>query len=149
MMISRLRRRRRITAPAASRRAFTLIEVMVALTLLSFVLVSLAKASTIVATRGRDNGLSAQRTAALTLEANKMGAVPFANLSNYLTAHPGSTFTAGGFSYTRRMTITSKASNRYAIKIVLVPSTDTTRKDSVFFDRTLPGTNSPLCVTGC
>jgi prepilin-type N-terminal cleavage/methylation domain-containing protein len=137
-------------SPARRRRsAFTLIEVLVALTLLSIVLVSLAKASTIVAVRGRDNGLAAQRTASLTLEANKMGAVPFTSLSNYLSVHPGSTFTVGGFSYTRRMTITSQSSTRYTIKIVVVPSTDTTKKDSVSFDRTNPGTTSPLCKTGC
>lgn len=149
MMISKVRRRQHSARGVTARRAFTLIEVLIALTLLSIVLVSLAKASTIVAVRGRDNGLAAQRTAALTLEANKMGTVPFASLSNYLTAHPGSTFTIGSFAYKRRMTITSQSSNRYTIKIVLLPSTDTTKKDSVSFDRTLPGTNSPLCLGGC
>jgi len=132
----------------SARAAFTLVEVMVAMTLLSIVLVSLAKASTIVAVRGRSNGLVAKRTAALQLEANKMGVVPFANLSNWLTVHTGSTFVAGDFSYTRRMTITSQGSNRYTVKIVVVPSTDTTKKDSVSLDRTLPGGASPLCRLG-
>ena len=139
----------RLAAPSVRRRsAFTLIEVMVAMTILAIVLVSLAQASTIVAVRGRNNGLVAKRTAALTLETNKMGAAPFASLSNWLSVHSGSTFVAGDFSYTRRMTITAQGSNRYTIKIVVVPATDTTKQDSVSFDRAQPGNPSPLCKLG-
>jgi prepilin-type N-terminal cleavage/methylation domain-containing protein len=138
--------RRRPAPRRFARPGFTLIEVIIALTLLSIVLVSLAKASTIVAVRGRDNGLAAKRTAALQLEANKFGAIPFSSISGWSTA--ATSFTLGDFTYTRQLTITAQGTNRYTINIVVVPSTDTTRKDSVSLDRALPGMSSPLCKTG-
>jgi prepilin-type N-terminal cleavage/methylation domain-containing protein len=136
-------RRRRVTG---NRRGFSLIEVVVAMTILSIALMSLAKLATMIAVRGRDNDVIARRTAALQLEANKFGAVPFSTLANWSTADQ--TFTRGGFTYTRKLTITPMSSTRYTIKIVVVPSNDTKRVDSVTFDRTLPPSGSPLCV-GC
>lgn len=130
------------------RSGFSLIEVMVALVLLGIILVSLARASTVVAVRGRTNDLAAKRTAVLQMEANKFGAMPFATLTAFSTANQ--TFTRGDFTYTRRLSITSmnSANTRYTVKIVVVPSTDPARPDSLIFDRTLPPTGSPLCV-GC
>jgi len=136
-------RRRRMRG---NRRGFSLIEVMVAMTILSIALMSLAKLATMIAVRGRDNDLIAKRTAALQLEANKFGAVPFSALANWSTANQ--TITRANFTYTRKLTITAASSTRYTIKIVIVPSTATTRPDSITFDRTLPPTGSPLCV-GC
>jgi prepilin-type N-terminal cleavage/methylation domain-containing protein len=62
-------------------RGFSLVEVMVAMTLLSIILVVLAKFATIIAVRGRGNDLAAKRTSALRLEANKFGAAPFSTLA--------------------------------------------------------------------
>ena len=130
----------------AGRRGFSLIEVMVAMTILSIVLLSLGKLATAAAVRGRTNDLVIKRMAALQLEANKFGAVPFSALSTWSTANL--TVTRGNFTYTRKLTITAASANHYTIKIVVVPSTDTTRRDSVMFDRSLPPSGSPLCV-GC
>jgi len=137
-------RRRRVAA--GNRRGFSLIEVVVAMTILSIALVSLAKLATVIAVRGRDNDLLAHRTAALQLEANKFGAVPFSKLASWSTADQS--FTRGGFTYTRKLTITPVSSSRYTITIVVIPSTDATRSQSVTLDRTLPPSGSPLCV-GC
>jgi prepilin-type N-terminal cleavage/methylation domain-containing protein len=128
------------------RRGFSLIEVMIALTILSITLMSLARFSAVILLRGRGNALVAKRTAALQLESNKFAAVPYATLSTWSTADR--TFTRGDFTYTRRLTITAATSTRYTIKIVVIPATDATRKDSVTLDRTLPPTGSALCV-GC
>ena len=131
-----------------TRRGFTLVEVMVAMVLLAVVVVSVARGASSLALAGHTNDLKAKRTASLLAEVNKMGTVPFSLLSAWSTHD--TTFTKGDFGYTRKLTITSQnASNtRYQIKVVIVPSSDATKKDSVIFDRTQPPTTSPLCV-GC
>lgn len=129
-----------------AREGFSLIEVMVAMTILSIVLVSLAKLSTIVAVRGRDSDLIAKRTAALQLEENKFGATTDSAIALWTTGSKA--FTVGDFSYTRTLTITKQSSTRYTIKIVISPTTAPGLKDSVTLDRTAPATTTALC-TGC
>ncbi len=128
------------------RKGFSLIEIMVAMTIMSLVLMSLSMLSMYVAIRGRDNDGAAKRTAALQLEANKFGAVPYSTLAGWNTSN--ASFTLGDFRYTRRLTITTLSSSRYTIKIVVVPSSSAVRPDSVILDRTLPSTSGALC-TGC
>jgi prepilin-type N-terminal cleavage/methylation domain-containing protein len=128
-----------------SPKGFSLIEVMVAMTMLAIVLMSLAKMSLMVSLRGRDNDLFAKRTAVLQLEANKLGAIPYATLASWSTTT--TTLNLGGFTYTRRMAIANTGTNRYSIKVIIVPTSDTTKKDSVTLDRTKPATNTPLCLT--
>jgi prepilin-type N-terminal cleavage/methylation domain-containing protein len=128
------------------RRGFSLIEVMVAMTLLSIVMMSLAKISVSVATRARMNDLVAKRNAALQLESNKFVTVSFDSLRNWSTTTK--TFTRGDFSYTRRLTITQVTAMRYTVKVVVTPTTNAAKKDSVIIDRTKPPTGSPMCV-GC
>ncbi|HXT18014.1 MAG TPA: prepilin-type N-terminal cleavage/methylation domain-containing protein [Gemmatimonadaceae bacterium] len=129
-----------------TREGFSLIEIMVALTILSLVLVSLARLATIVAIRGRDNDTYAKRSAALLQEANKFGSMPFASLANFPTSDKS--FTSGDFSYTRKLTITNVNAQRYTIKIVVAPTNTAIAKDSVIIDRTAPATSSVLCK-GC
>ncbi len=129
-----------------SREGFSLIEVMVALTILSIILVSLAKLTTIVAVRGRTNDLAAKRTAALQLEENKFGAATDSAIALWTTG--SKTFTLGDFTYTRTLTVTKQTSTRYTVKIVVSPSTAPSLEDSVTLDRTAPATTTALC-TGC
>jgi len=137
-----------MTKRLTKRSGFTLIEVMVSMVMLAIILVSLARASTVIAVRGRSNDLVAKRTAILQTEANKFGAMSFAALQAFPTTTKS--FTRGDFAYTRRLTITSQSAinNRYTVKIVVIPTTDPTKTDSVILDRSLPPTGSPLCV-GC
>ena len=128
-----------------SRKGFSLIEVMVAMTVLSIVMMSLAKIGVSIAVKGRTNDIVAKRNAALQLEANKLGTVPFANLGTWSTTTRA--FTLGGFTYTRRTTISSMNMYRYAVKVVVVPTLDPSKKDSVMFDRTKPPANTVLCTT--
>jgi prepilin-type N-terminal cleavage/methylation domain-containing protein len=128
-----------------SRKGFSLIEVMVAMTMLAIVLMSLAKMSLVVAVRGRGNDLFAKRTAVLQLEANKLGAIPYSTLASWSTTT--TTLTLGDFTYKRRMAIANTGTNRYSIKVIIIPMSDTTKQDSVTLDRTKPATNTPLCLT--
>jgi prepilin-type N-terminal cleavage/methylation domain-containing protein len=126
-----------------SREGFTLIEVMVALTLLSIILLSFADAATAVAVRGRTNDLVAKRTAALQGEANKFASLPYSSLAGWSTADK--TFTKGNFTYTRKLSITALAANRDSIKITVVPATAPTKTDYAIVLRTKPTSSSLLC----
>ena len=113
---------------------------------LAIVGLSLAKMSVTVATIGRTNDLIAKRNAVLQMEANKLGAVPFDSLATWSTTTK--TFTQGNFKYSRRMTITAASTTRDSIKIVVTPTSNTAKKDSVYIIRSRPTTSNPLCV-GC
>jgi prepilin-type N-terminal cleavage/methylation domain-containing protein len=142
MMNFRIRRR-----AARSRAGFSLVEVMMAMTLLSIILLSLARITMTLSKRGRENGLVAKRTFALIKEANRFGAIPFDTLAlARFKVDSTAVITDGDFTYTRRWNML-KHSNADTIKIVVTPSLDATRVDSVFVYRTKPA-GSPLCV-GC
>jgi prepilin-type N-terminal cleavage/methylation domain-containing protein len=128
------------------REGFSLVEVMVAMTMLAIVMMSLAKMSVTVATIGRTNDIIAKRNAVLQMEANKLGAVPFDSLATWSTTTK--TFTQGSFSYTRRLSIISVSSARDSIKIVVTPTSNAARKDSVIIIRARP-ISSVLCTSGC
>ncbi len=130
-----------------SRKGFSLIEVLVAMSVLSLVLLSLARVTTALALRSRGNDILAKRTASLQLEANKFGAVPYASLAGWPTAD--TTVVRGNFTYTRHLVITKASITRYSVKIVVIPALDSTKKDSVMIDRSQPPSTTPLCTTGC
>jgi prepilin-type N-terminal cleavage/methylation domain-containing protein len=136
---------RRLQGSARRRRGFSLIEIMISMTMLAIIMLTLAKLSVVVSTRGRSSSLVAKRTAVLQREMNKFGAMPYATLTSFSTSNY--TTSAGDFIYTRRITRTVSGNNRVSIKIVIVPSTDTTAKDSVSFER-IRTANNPLC-SGC
>ena len=129
-----------------AREGFSLIETMVAMTMFSVVMLGMAQMAASVAVKGRTNDVVAKRNAVLQMEANKFGAVPFSSLATWVTTDR--VFTQNNFRYTRKLAITASSSTRYRIKIVVIPYLDATKKDSVFVDRSLPPSNSPLC-TGC
>jgi prepilin-type N-terminal cleavage/methylation domain-containing protein len=138
------RRRRRRSARVNARRGFTLIEIMVAMTMLSIILLSLARTAAVLSARAKSNGIRANVSAVLQREGNKFGAMTYTTLSTFSTANV--TGTVGSFSYTRRLTITVNNTKRISVKVVIVPASDTTKKDSLMFDR-IRTTSSPLCTT--
>ena len=145
--MTRPRQRYSIRGRRMRRAGFSLIEVLVAITVFSIVLLSLAKVTTALAMRGRANDVLANRTAALQLEANKFGGVPYATLASWSTTDQ--TITRGNFTYTRHLVITKNGISRYSLKIVVTPAADSTRPDSVMLDRALPPTTTPICLKGC
>lgn len=128
------------------KKGFSLIEVMVALTLLSIILMGLARVTFQMANTGRNADVVAKRNATLIEEANKYNAMLYANI----TSVPATTLTFGDFKFQRTVTATV-VGNRTEIKIVIVPIIGgvltTSKKDSVFVHRSLPP-GSPLCTTG-
>ena len=79
------------------------------MTILSLVLLNLAKVTTAIAMRSRTNDILAKRTASLQLEANKFGAVPFSSLAGWSTTDQ--TVTRGNFTYKRHLVMSPVSTN--------------------------------------
>ena len=127
------------------RSGFSLTEVLVAMTLLSIILMGLARVTFSMANAGRTNDIVAKRNAVLVQEANKFNAMQFNSLASVNVTDR--TYTFGDFRFTRRLDIDTISATHMRIKIVITPFYATTRKDSVFVHRT-QSAGSPLC-TGC
>ena len=127
---------------------FSLIEVLVALTLLSIILMGLARVTFQMANSTRTNETVAKRMAALIEEGNKFNAMPFDSLATVSTTTKDLTF--GDFKFQRRLQITTVTSSHKTVKIVITPYIanvlTTSKKDSVLISRTKPP-GSPLCTS--
>jgi prepilin-type N-terminal cleavage/methylation domain-containing protein len=139
---------RRLPRRFTGKAGFSLIEVLVALTLLSIILMGLARVTFQMAAFGRTNDTVAKRSATLIEEANKFNAMPYSYLASVNTTTQDLTY--GDFKFQRRLTVTANSANWTTIKIVVTPYIGgiltPSKKDSVFVHRTLaPG--SPLCTT--
>lgn len=126
------------------RSGLSLIEVMIAMSMMAIVLVTIAKLSLDVSSQGRANDLVARRSAVLQQQAARLGAIPYTTLQ---TMSGGtSTITEGGRTYSRRIALTP-ATHRITVKIVIAPTLYPTKTDSLVFDHAY-STGSPLC-SGC
>ena len=135
MIVARSRPRRRD--------GFSLVEVIIALTVLAVAMMLLARLSILVSQRGRTNDLVSKRNAALAQEAGRFGVMSFANLASQSSGN--TLMLVGDFTFTRKLTITATTSNRYTIKVVVAPQATEFRPDSVTISRTRPATGTPLC----
>ncbi len=127
------------------RHGFSLIETIVALTLMATVLSALAALNYRVTKRGEANDLQAKRTFALQHEANRFAAMPFSQLATQTNGSEA--LLLGDFLFTRTLTITAVDANRYTITIKIAPDLKPTAADSLIFDRTKPVSSTALCTT--
>lgn len=140
--------RRSTNAPSRAERrrsGFSLIEVIVATSLLAIVMMLLASLSLAVGQRGRMNDLVTKRNFALAQQADRLQAMPMEDVG--LLASGSTQLLVGDFTFQRRLTVTKSGSARYTIKIVVAPVAGEFRADSVTIDRTRPASGTPLCVT--
>jgi prepilin-type N-terminal cleavage/methylation domain-containing protein len=128
------------------RAGFSLVEVIMALTMLAVAMMLLARLSYLVSQNGYKSGLVAKRNAALAQEAARLGVMTFTQIAAQSTAP--TLVLAEDFTYNRRLTITKTTANRYTIKVVVAPQASEFKADSVTFNRTRPASGSPLC-TAC
>jgi prepilin-type N-terminal cleavage/methylation domain-containing protein len=132
------------------KKGFSLIEVLVALTLLSIIFMGLARVSFQMAASARNNSTIAKRTAVIIQEANKFNAMSFSSLLAFNNTSVDLTY--GDVKFQRRMTVTAQQSmsTRYLVKIVITPYIGTTLttslKDSTWVYRSNPP-GSPLCTS--
>lgn len=134
----RLRRSRRCAG-------FTLVEVIIAMTLLSAVLIILATLSTSVTRRGRLNELTTKRNLALAQQGSRVQTMPW---DDVVTLTSGSAqLLVGDFTFNRRFVVTAAGANRRIIRVVIAPLVQEFRPDSVTIERTRPASGTPLCST--
>ena len=127
------------------RAGFSLVEVIISLTVLAVAMMLLARLSYVVSQSGRTSDLVSKRNAALAQEAGRLGVMSFTNIA--LQASGNTTMLIGDFNYTRKLTITATTANRYTIKVVVAPITAEFKADSVTFTRTRAASGTPLCTS--
>ncbi len=129
----------------ASRDGFTLIEVIMAMTIAATAMIMLATLATSTGRRGYTNDMATKRNFALAQQASRIQVMPF-DLVAQLTS--GTTqMLVGEFAFNRRLAVTQFSTSRYSIKVVISPIAGEFRPDSVTVDRTKPTAGSPLCTT--
>jgi prepilin-type N-terminal cleavage/methylation domain-containing protein len=128
-----------------SRAGFTLIEVIMAMSIIATAMIMLATLATSTGRRGYQNDRVTKRNFALAQQAARIQVMPF-ELVTQLTS--GTTqMLLGDFSFNRRLAVTQLSASRYSIKVVIQPLASEFRPDSITVDRTRPTANSPLCTT--
>jgi len=139
-----------------SRKGLSLIEVMVAVMILSIMMAFVGHISSSVAQANRRSEVIAKRTFAMQQQSNIIGAMPFSSIT--ATLLPASkTMSLGDFTYLRRVTLattgTSSAGLSTAITITIVPQTgipsDTLLKESLSMIRSAPNCGTVLAMASC
>jgi hypothetical protein len=131
-------------APTRVRRGISLVEVIVAMTLLAFVIGSLGLLAAKNAQRARLLDAASARTFVLSQQANRFSVLPYDSIPNY--APRTDTVIAGRFKYLRLVSYTQglTGSEYRKVKVVLVPLADPTKRDSLLFERAKTYARSPL-----
>lgn len=140
-------------APGAprARRGISVVEIMVAMTVLGVVIAMAGRLTFAVTQYARLNELKSKRGYAMEQQAGLVGALPYTSLNT--TVLPATkNFNTGGFSYIRRLSLTS-GTNATAITITIVPNTgvakDTLQKESATIVRTVPPCGTVLNNVTC
>jgi Tfp pilus assembly protein PilV len=129
---------------ARARAGISLLEILVAMTLLAVAMGALGLLSTVAAARARSLEEGSVRSFALTQQANRFSVLPYDSIPNY--APRTDTVIAGRFTYLRRVTYrqSTTGSEYKTVKVLLLPLADTMRRDSMVFVRAKTYARSPL-----
>lgn len=135
----RVRRRRAVNK--TPRRGSTLVEIMLAMTVMVIALMGLAgmtvqagrRSATLVATGGR--------TAVETEVLEQLMVLPYNSLPSKVGC---TTVTAQPFPHRRCVTVTDVSMRQRQVKVVFTPSSKLLRADSLMFERSKGVSNSPL-----
>ena len=139
-----------------SRKGLSLIEVMVAVMILSIMMAFVGHISSSVAQANRRSEVIAKRTFAMQQQSNIIGAMPYSSIT--ATLLPASkTMSLGDFTYLRRVTLsttgTVAAGFSTAITITIVPQTgipsDTLLQESLSMIRSAPNCGTVLGMASC
>lgn len=118
-------------------RGFTLIEIVVALTLLSLMLVGIAQMTLVLSQRTRGVSAAAARAAIITEQVNRFAAAPWADLPA-----PGSTVTttvsSSPLPHTRTVSVEEVSSMLRRVTIIITPLNTAYRPDTVVLRRSQP-----------
>lgn len=131
------------------RRGISLVEVVVAMTLLAFVIGSLGLLAAKNAARARALDANSERTFVLAQQANRFSVLPYDSIPVYVGAAGYvkiDTLAAGRYKFYRRVSYTASVtgSEYRTVKVIIVPVADTTKRDSLLFQRAKTYAKSPL-----
>jgi prepilin-type N-terminal cleavage/methylation domain-containing protein len=111
---------------------FTLIEVLISITILSLSTLAMATLLARSSREARLVSMSVYRTAALSEEVGRLGALPFGSLTAGTTCV---TITAAPFPHTRCSTITTVSAKVMSVKVKITPTATNLTADSTMFER--------------
>ena len=121
------------------------------MTILGIVIAMAGRLTFAVTQYGRLNDLKTKRGYAMMQQSNFVGALPYTSLTTAVLPATKS-FTAGDFSYTRRIAVAAGVSSK-TIVITIVPNTgiaaDTLQKESATIVRTVPPCGTVLNNVSC
>lgn len=130
---------------AQARDGFTLVEVIVAMTLLAGILLSLAAMTFSTAQRALDIQATNSRQSVMLQEVNRLNALPWASLAG---AAGDSVMSSGHEEFNRRVTVAT-AGRTATVQVILTSTRGGTFADTVTFTRSDPPTSNPLCFPSC
>lgn len=148
-----------MTPPSTARsprEGFSLIEVVVAMTLLIFVIGALSILATRTSERARRADIIAKRNYVVVQQLNRYSGLPYDTLRARIDNNPSrlDTIKATGMNFLRRDTVTNYPTAAAGdtllaeVRVTIIPLTtnvkDTLLKDSVVIHRRNPHKNSPL-----
>ena len=111
--------------------------IAIAMTLLATLAIAVGK-------RGRTNELTTKRNLVLSQQLSRFQVMSVTDIASQSS---GTTqMLVGDFTFNRRLDISSPASGRYTIKVVIEPVDGEFKADSVTIDRSRMASGSPLCT---
>lgn len=125
----------------ASRPGVSLVETLVAITLMAVVLSGLGGMAFTASRQTVNLSASNLRQGILTQEVGRLTTWPFDNLTGTAGC---TTVSTGRFPHTRCVTVTSVSSTRRTVRVIVTPSQAGVRPDTVTFERTRAPVGSVL-----
>lgn len=119
----------------------SLVEIVVAMALVSAVLIPIAGISLMGTSRSLQAAGAGYRQGILVQEVNRLTAVPFVALPGFAGC---TTVGSGTFPHTRCVTVTNVSATQRRITVAVTPAQPGVPPDSAVFDRTKPPTGNPL-----
>ena len=125
----------------ARREGISLVEILVAMTLVSAILIPIAGLTALGANMSVRNAGASYRQGVLAQEANRLSTLPFASLPGAVGC---TTVATGTFPHTRCVTVTNVSSTLRRVQVVVTPAQPGVRPDTARFERANPPTGNPL-----
>ena len=116
---------------ASNESGFSLIEVVLAMTLMSVALLSMAGLTFQVTRRAVESQGVVRTTTAAAEQVNRLTLAPFEELAN----EAGCTEVGGDFPHTRCVTVVTVSANKKNVQVILTPAHAFFAPDTVEFDR--------------
>ena len=127
-----------------ARAGISLVEIVVAMVLMSAVLIPVAGLTALGANQSVRGAGTTYRQGILNQEVNRLTALPFATLPSMVGC---TTVGAGVFPHTRCVAVTNVSSTLRRVEVIVTPAQPGVRPDTARFDRANPPAGNPLSTS--